>query len=248
MDAITTPGTWVLASPVRGPSIGQRIIGLLLGAGFTFGLFLGIAHFERTAEAAPPRELDDLRIATVHFEPPPKTAAPVESSAQANPQPGFDLAPAESPIKVAVGIPDFSTLLPDDRSKAPTAPAVLAPRLGEFKPKSELQFDAQHIYQKSEVDRPPTVLDRPTPSISDRVREGAASLRVTLILVIDAKGVPGHIRLTKSSGNSKFDSLMLQSIEQWVFLPALKGGKKVRCMIEQGITVNWSESGSPFEM
>jgi hypothetical protein len=39
--------------------------------------------------------------------------------------------------------------------------------------------------------------------------------------------------------------LMMEAITEWVFSPAVKNGRNVRCLIEQGITVQWS-AGSVF--
>lgn len=222
------------------------MIGLFLGVMFTFGLFLAIAHYERGGPAPPPPVLDDLHIATVMIEPPPAMVQP-ETSVPDTTMIGFELAPEKSPVKIAVSPPDLSAILPEEMSKAPTANAQLGPLLTDFKPKMDLSYDAQHIYQKSEVDRVPEILSRPDPQISSRVRDNADTLRVTLVVVINADGEIGNIRLTKSSGKTEFDQLMMESLRDWVFAPAMKNGKKVRCLIEQGITVQWSR-GSVFRI
>ena len=246
MNIPATAKNWPLSTTsVDGPGMGCRVAGFGLGTAFTLGLFLGIAYYERGAPERPAPALDDLRIARAVMEPPPVPVKPVDPEPELTPMAGFELSPAESPVKIAVSPPDLASLLPEDLSKAPPANAQLGPMLAIFKPKMDFLQDAQHIYQKSEVDRPPTALEKPVSYVSSRVRDNAAALRVTLIVVIDADGSAGHIRLTKGSGNPEFDTLMIESIKTWVFSPAMKGGKKVRCLIEQGITVQWA-AGSHF--
>ena len=239
---------WTQASaPESGGGAGLRALSLLLGSGFTLVLFWGIAHYEKAAPAEAPAALDDLRVSVLPVQPPPLPVKPPEMVAEALPMAGFELAPSNSPVKIAVSPPDLAALLPEDLSKAPPAEARLALRLTDFKPKMDYFNDTQHIYQHNEVDRAPTVLERPTKYVSDRVRDNAPQLRVTLLVVIDAYGAASQVRLARSSGNPPFDDLMIESIKEWVFTPALKGGRKVRCLIEQGITVRWS-STSRFQL
>ena len=245
MNPVADAPTWSLSAPVRGAGTGERIAGLILGVGFTLGLFLGIAHYELGKPVPPPPDLDDLHSVLMLAEPPPVPVKPTEAVPDVTPMAGFELAPAQSPVTIAVSPPDLSAILPEDLSKAPLASAQLGPSLSDFKPKTDLAYDSQHVYQKSEVDRPPKVLERPTPQISSRVRDNANALRVTLVVVIDANGTVGRIRLTKSSGNPEFDQLIIESLKEWIFSPAMKGGRNVRCLIEQGITVQWS-GGSVF--
>ena len=241
-DAMIEPAAF---PALRRGSFAHQAVGLVLGILFTASLFLGIAHYEKGAPGKPPANLDDLRVALSPVEPPPLPAAPVEPPAQIVPVPGFDFEPSESPVKVTVSPPDLATLLPEDLSKAPIVHARVTTLPGEFKPRMDLVQDAQHIYQRSEVDRPPQVLERPNPQVSNNVRDNAKALHVTLLVVVDSNGTVGRVRLTKTSGNEAFDKLMMESITEWVFSPAMKNGRNVRCLIEQGITVQWS-AGSVF--
>lgn len=224
----------------------HQAVALLLGAAFTLALFIGIAHYEKAAPEAPPPILDELRFALPPIEPPPLPVKPVEAVQEVTPMMGFDLAPSSSPVKIAVSPPDLAEFLPENLSKAPVANAQVGPMLTEFKPKTELLADPQRIYQKSEVDRIPTLLDRADPVVPNRMMEGNPVLRVIILMVIEPDGSTSHIRLTKSSGLTQFDELMIESVKaDWVFSPAIKKGKKVRCLIEQAISVRQS-SGSRF--
>jgi TonB family protein len=238
--------TWTLpADPTEG-GFKRSALSLLLGTGVTLGLFLGIAYYERGAPATPPPDLDDLRVSVMPMSPPPVPVTPKEPVPEFVPMQGFEYSPAESPVSIAVSPPDLTRLLPEDLSKAPPANAQINLRLADFKPQLNLQQDSQYVYQRSEVDQAPAVLERPNPQVSSRVRDNAPVLQVKLLVVIDANGVAGNIRLTKSSGNREFDQIMVEYIKEWVFSPAMKGGRKVRCLVEQGITIQW-RAGSPFE-
>ena len=235
---------WSLSAPVQGAGLGHRVTGLFLGLAFTTGLFLGIARYEKGAPERPPSELGDLRVALLPIEPPPLPVTPSEPEPNLTPIPGFDLSPAESAVKISVSPPDLSAILPEEMSKAPPANARVGPLLSDFKPKMDFIYDAQHIYQKSDVDEPPLVLDHSDIQISKQVL-GDGYLHVTLLVVIEPSGEATNIRLTKSSNNAEFDRLMLDYIKEWVFSPAKKSGKKVRCLIEQVISVKRG-AGSRF--
>ncbi len=223
------------------------LLSLLLGSVFTLGLFLGIAHFQGRSPEQPPPELDDLRMAVMPVQPPPMPPVnTTELLPDFTPIAGFALSRSESPVKIAVSPPELATLLPEDLSKAPPANVHFGLTMN-YRPTMSFLNDTQHVFQRSEVDQPPKVLSRSTPSVSSQVRDNANALRVVLVVVINADGSVGEVRLTKSSDNAQFDELMVEAIKEWVFSPAIKNGRKVRCLIEQAITVKWSE-GSKFEV
>lgn len=246
MTSRTTTDHAFAAASSRDNGFLRQAMALLLGAGFTFGLFMGIAHYEKETPATPPAILDELHVALPPIEPPPLPVKPVESVQEITPMMGFDLAPSSSPVKIAVSPPSPLELLPENLSKTPVANAQTGPMLTEFKPKTDLLPDGQRIYQKSDVDRIPSLLDRTDPVVPSRMMDDNPMLRVTILMVIELDGSTSHIRLTKTSGIAEFDQLMIESVKNdWVFAPAIKRGKKVRCLIEQAISVRKS-SGSRF--
>ena len=226
----------------------RQALALLLGAAFTFALFTGIAHYEKGAPEAPPAILDELRVALPAIEPPPLPVKPVESVQEVTPMMGFDLAPSSSPVKIEVSPPNPLQLLPENLSKTPVANAQTGPMLTEFKPKTDLVPAGQRVYQKSDVDRIPALLNRTDPVVPSRMMDDNPILRVTILFVIELDGSTSNIRLTKPSGIKAFDQLMIDSVKNdWVFAPAIKRGKKVRCLLEQTISVR-KASGSRFEL
>lgn len=72
---------------------------------------------------------------------------------------------------------------------------------------------------------------------------------MTLVLIIDTAGAVQSIRVLKSSGNLKFDNIVLECVrDEWEFSPAVRKGKKVRCMVQQLVWYKWTDSGSPFTL
>jgi len=231
------------------PGAAPVLFSVAIGTLFTWCLFAGVAHFDRTSPGDPPAQFDDVKAVALPLEPPPP---PRTMPREAEPSPitatvtGFDAAPSDSPVKIAVSPPDL-----DAHSSAPQVapPAVIqiGRLFAEFKPKTDLAYDAQHIYQRSEVDQRPTVLFHKLPHIPSWIRGDAKSLSVVLLLVIDTTGDVGDIRVTRTSGNSKFDAIIVGDIKEWGFSPAIRRGRKVRCLVEQPVKVVWT-AGSPFEV
>jgi TonB family C-terminal domain len=226
----------------------DAVLALLGGAAFTFGLFWAIAHFERNKDAEPPTEIADLRAMAVPMEPPPprilEQQEPVEAAVL--PFAGIEIGASESPVKIAVVPPDLEALLP--HVDVPPAAAIQPLQMHtELKPKMDFEVDFSRVFQAAEVDQRPTVLSRPNPMIPRHMRRNAQMLRVSLLIVIDGKGGVTSIRVLKPSGNEDFDKLIVDSVRnEWVFTPAVKQGRKVRCLLQQSVTVTWRHDGTPF--
>ena len=233
----------------RTPWLAEEVVSLFAGIAFTFAIFFAMAHLESVESVSAPPELLDLREMSVPFEaPPPKPSEIAEATeAVTLPLTGIEIGASESPVKIAVVSPDLASLFPETQ----LAPPALM-KIGRLdltsKPRMDVSSDIQHVYQTSEVDQIPTVLDRSDPNVPAHIRKGATLLRVTLIVLIDMNGTPKSVRLLKSSGNSGFDGIVMESLKQtWVFSPAMKNRKRVNCLIQQVVAVRWS-TGSAFEI
>jgi len=227
----------------------QTAFSVFLGAAFTFALFMGMAHFEGKAPASHPPEIDDLRTVALPFQPPPP---PQVTPVEAAPMPeistvaGFDLAPSDSPVRIAVSPPNLDDLTPTVQL-APPAMIQIGQLYGDFKPRSGLTVDLQHVYQKNEVDTIPTVLFRGQPHIADRYFHDTDHLRLTLLFVVEANGAITNVRIAKPSGSPEADAVVVETVEkEWGFAPAIKKGRKVRCMLEQPFRIDRPHS-SHFE-
>jgi TonB family protein len=243
-DSLSIPSPRTL-----GAHLAEEAFCVLAGGGLTFALFFGIARFESVRPVAPPSEIEDLRVMSAVAEPPPpkpeEHTEPLESVA---PLTGIEIAASESPVKLSVVPPDLDRILPSPELP-PRATIEFNQLLTDLKPKAGISGDFEHIYQQNEVDQVPTALVKTIARVTKRVREDADELRVTLVLVIDTMGAVQSIRVLRSSGNTKFDNVVLECVrDEWEFSPAVKKGKKVRCMVQQLVWYKWTSGGSPFTL
>ncbi len=224
-----------LRTPPGAANLAPTILSLLLGAGFTLCLFLGMAHFGNLSPTVAPPEFLDLRAVAVPVEPPPPPRIePVAAAVEPMPSTvtGFDLAPSDSPVRIAVSPPNLDALS-STIQLAPPARIEIGQLMGDFRPQADPVAFAQHVYQQNEVDRIPTVLFRNPPTIPSRYTRNGQSVRVTLLLLIDTEGAVTDVRVAASSGEPEVDDIVVENIKTWGFSPAIKKGHKVRCLLQQ---------------
>lgn len=232
--------------PAASGGMGQGLLSLLLGAGFTLALFLGIARFDLVEPTEPPDDILDLRAVSIQEPPPPpretqREPVPLEATLT-----GFDPAPSDSPVQIAITPPDLESLLPPP-PLAPPAMIQAGQLYTDLKPKMDITLSGDHIYQMSEVDQLPKALHRVTPFIPLNVRKNASMLRVSVIFVVNAKGEIGNVRIASSSGNPEFDAIVMNTIREWSFSPAIRKGKKVSSLLQQATIIKFPRS-SQFEL
>ena len=225
-----------------------EVAGAVLGAVFTFGLFMGVSHFESNGTIEVPVAVAELHSLSIPMDaPPPRPTEVPQVANSASPLAGIDVAPSDSDVKIAVVPPDLEQFIPAPRA-APSATIEVSNLYTEFKPSMDLSADFSRIFQQSEVDKIPTVLSRPTPLIPTVVRRGATTLRVIMLILVNKNGGVESVRIIDSSGNPDFDAIIVRDVkEAWLFTPAIKRGKRVRCLVQQATRVNWTGSRSPFE-
>jgi TonB family protein len=241
-----TPAGILTRTPTTAAGLGQGMLSLLLGTGFTLTIFLGMARFDRTEPAEPPAEIMDLRAISLQEPPPPPRETPREAVPIETTLTGFDPAPSESPVQIAITPPDLEALLPPP-PLAPPAVIQTGRLYSDLKPSMDLTTVGDHIFQMADVDQIPRALNRVTPNIPASVRQGAVVLRASLVFVVDTSGEIRDVRLASSSGNPDFDAIVLGNIKEWTFSPAVRKGKKVRCLLQQAVIIKWS-GGSRFEI
>jgi TonB family protein len=229
--------------------LAEETLCVLLGAGLTFLLFLCIARFESIRPVMAPVEIEDLRVMSAVTEPPPpKPEEHAEQPDIVSPLSGIEIASSDSAVKLAVVPPDLSKIIPATELP-PKATIQFSQLLTDLRPKSGMSTDFQHIYQQNEVDQVPTALVKTIARVTKRDRDEVDQLRVTLVLVIDTVGAVTSIKVLKTSGNPKFDKIVLECVrDEWEFSPAVRKGKKVRCMVQQLVWYKWSEGSTPFTL
>lgn len=224
----------------------EDLLAGLLGAAFTGMLFLAIAGFERAGPVESPPDFADLRSVMLEAPPPPPPReVPQEPVVVPSALTGIEAMASDSPVQIALTPPDVEALLPV--TKAPPAVLQAGTLYADFKPRFEIDVGADHIFQMAEVDQVPKVLNRVDPVVPVSVRKGAAQLRTSMLFVVNAKGEIGNIRIVSSSGNPEYDALIVENIREWTFSPAVRKGRKVRCLLEQAVTVRWRDR-SKFEL
>ena len=225
-------------------NLADEALSLLVGTGFTLGLFLTMAHFQHGDASPPVAVFEDFRAISLPPEvPPPSPVVQPELVPASATITGLDVAAAESPVRIALSVPILEAL------PVPLAPPAIirnAPSFAEIRPKPDLATELQHIFQVSEVDQRPSVLVNTAPFISPLVRKRAEALRVVLLMVVDAQGKAANIRVQSSSGNAAFDALIVRCVQdEWVFSPAVRKGRRVKCLVQRAITIRWTST--PFD-
>lgn len=239
-----------LSDRLNGAHAGRdEIAGWMGGLAFTFLLFFGMAKFEHTGAGAEAPAIEDLRAVSIPLEPPPPPPPRLAEPAppEVTPLTGIELGASDSPVRIAVVPPDLETFV-----QAPTLPPRAVMPVThfhtEFKPRIDVESDVRHVYQESEVDKVPVALVRVAPPVPNRLFGDARSLRVVLLLLIEPNGRISSARISQSSGQPEFDAIVAQTVrESWEFTPAIRKGKRVRCLAAQPFRVNLG-SGSPYEL
>jgi TonB family protein len=237
-------------SPQRsvGQYLAEEAFSVLVGAGLTFALFFGIARFESARPVAQPSDIEDLRVMSAVTEPPPPRPEERVEQETTAPLTGIEIAASDSPTKLAVVPPDLDKIIPTE-DVPPRATIQFNQLITDLKPKAGISGDFEHIYQQNEVDQVPKAVVKTIARVTKRMRDNAQQLRVTLVLIIDTVGTVTSIRVIKPSGNPKFDDAVLQCVrDEWEFSPAVRKGKKVRCMVQQLVWYKWTENDSPFTL
>lgn len=219
---------------------------LVLGTTATIGLFFAIAHFKGGNHEAP-AAIEEMKVLSLPPEPPPKIFVPSTPVEVALPFAGLEVAASDSPVKIAVLPPDLDAMVP--KSRIPPSAVIQTTQLfPDLKPKMNISVDFQRIFQPSEVDQRTAVLSRPDPRWPHGTSKDVHTLKLTFLLIVNVNGSAEGIRLLTSSGNPEFDQEVEAQIrDAWVFSPALKNGKRVRCMVQQTVVVS-SNGSSPFRL
>lgn len=203
------------------------------GAAFTALLFLAVGRYLHPPGEASSPAIEDL--SQVYLSPPP----PPPPNTEDLPMPpdssftGFDYAPTDSSVKIAVSPPLFHIDTPAEL--APAAHIHIGIFAGVFKPKMRDLDLRNHVYQLGEVDQRPSAIYREKFNVPYEIIKDAKRLRTVLIFVVEPDGSTGQIRVMESSGNPDYDALVADKVKDWTFSPGVKNGHKVRTLMEEAI-------------
>ncbi|MBX3665011.1 MAG: energy transducer TonB [Burkholderiales bacterium] len=93
-------------------------------------------------------------------------------------------------------------------AKSPPAPAPVIPP----------QFNADY-------------LNDPAPGYPALSRRLGEEGRVVLRVFVDERGLPARVELRSSSGHQRLDEVALETVRQWKFVPARRGGQAVSAWV-----------------
>jgi periplasmic protein TonB len=233
---------------VAAPAVtAERAIGLVLGIGFTFGLFWAMSHVDHQGTETEQPQFEEIYMATLAPPPPPPT---VNHESTAPPAPVFVMAPgfaAEatgSPVRIVARPPRLDSLVEETRVPPPAAVRVDG-LLEAFKPRLDLGGEPSHIYQRDEVDQRPKVIKRVVPNVTRKLVEDLKRPRTRFLVVVNTDGTASNIRIIEASSSPELDERALEALRQWTFSPGIRKGRPVRTLIEQSIYVRWT-GGSRF--
>jgi protein TonB len=230
-------------------SASLQIVQTLGGLACALLILIVLALLRAPREPGPATDIYTARLVTLPFDEPPPL--PRE---QAPPVPGpivgpmrMEIAP-EAASAVHIQVPDVPLL--DADVPPPPARAVVAARFNPAnsitRPVNVDALSEGRIFSRDEVDQRPMVVYRLAPKLSDKRVSKMATPRVVLLLVVDTDGSVGDVRVMSGSGEEDFDQTMVDTIHEWRFSPAILKGHKVRCWVEQRISVKLS-GANPFE-
>lgn len=243
MNAIMAKDRAGFPAASRFAVIVDAVVSVFVGTACTTGLFFLMAHVKQGGTSPPAPVIEDMRAVSLPIEIPPPPVTQTETEPVTEMITGIDVAAAESPVQISLSIPILES---PPVPQAPAAKIQTTVIPSEFKPRMDLAQDFDHVFQQTEVDQKPTVLANSAPFIPINVHRGVRWLRVVLLMTIDARGVAGNIRVLTSSGNAEFDRLIVECVhDKWEFSPAIKKGRKVKCLVQRSVTIRWDSS--PFE-
>jgi protein TonB len=181
--------------------------------------------------AVPPKQMPNALVAM-----PVAPATPVPPTAQASPMTNAAVTVRESaptPVVPTTAIaPPLPQPAPPEEKRQPVAahsdPLPIAPQPREASPEPRAPISPANGEDSGPlVEAQPKYRSNPKPSYPASARRrgqtGVSLLRVS----VDADGHPTAVSLERSSGYDALDRAALESVRNWDFQPATKGGKAV---------------------
>jgi protein TonB len=225
-----------------------RIVQSLGGLGCAGLILIALAYLRAPRGPRPATPVYTAQLVTLPFDeppPPPREPAPPEPGPLVGPL-RLEISP-DAASAVHIQVPDIPLLATE---APPPARPVVAARFdlahAIARPVDGSPPPALRIFSRDEVDQRPMVVYRVKPKISDERVRRMTTPRVVLLLVVNTDGAVGDVRLMRSSGEDDFDQAIMEAVREWQFSPAIRKGRKVRCWVEQAISVRAS-GATPFD-
>ncbi|HLP01592.1 MAG TPA: TonB family protein [Opitutaceae bacterium] len=241
------PPSNTLPATLPAPGWRARAACALAGVGCAAAIFGTLALTRSPGEPAPEAEVFVARQLSVPVDEPPPLVepAPLDTVSLANPI-RLEIAASTSPVRIQV--PDLPAV--PLQVAPPAARPTLAARFDLAKSAAKPVVDngdmeARRVFDRGDVDQQPIALQRVTPRISYGDAYNLDTPRTTMLVIVNTDGTVGDVRIVQSAQDEYFDRMMVEAIRQWRFSPAVRKGRKVRCWVQQAISVQLN-TGSPF--
>ena len=218
----------------------RRLLSFVAAIAISFFILLGVSLAQRTKidEVSPP--IEDLRATYLPDPPPP----PPRIGREATP-PAWVMALSESP---SIGGIRLAAAPPVTRpASSPIAVPDFTLDLEAFNPdRDSVDYAADHVFRMSEVDQTPFAVYQKAPILPPGILDGVADPRVTLMFVIQDDGAIDSIKVLQSA-DPKLDAVLIQTVKEWKFRPAIRRGKRVACWVQQSFFISRKvETDQPF--
>lgn len=232
-------------APPRAARWQVHVAGGLGGVAFTFTIAAALAAFSHSPVETPDAVAEEeIRSVEVPEPPPPPPASqPTSAGTPLPPAPlVFDEAPTASTVRIAPTPIPIEPLVTEAR---PSFALTFDYSPGQFRPgAASWEPDVDHVFQRSEVDQQVAAIFRKVPSIPASLLREVKNPRVRVLLVVNTDGSAENVRLLKGT-HPEFDRLVIEALAQWRFRPAMRKGRKVRCLTEVPVYVKYPGS-NPF--
>lgn len=206
------------------------------GVAVSLLILLGLHLVQRAPVTTPPVETRELHAISL---PPPPPPPPMVASEPPPPQ-LMEMVPlpTASPVRFAL------TINPVDVPSIQAQPRIEFAR-DAFKPTSRELGDVENrVYNVRDVDRLPIPVFRKQPRVPLGMLRSAKSPMVRLTFVVSTTGAVENVRVVQADP-LEMGELVAAAVREWQFEPAMKDGRKVRCVVIQPVRLH-APSGNPF--
>jgi TonB family protein len=226
--------------PFNLPANGRvsRLLCGLAGGMCAATIFSVLALSRAPRGEAAPLDVYAARAVSMPIETPPPD--PTESAEPVSVAGPIRLEIAASNSTIRIQVPDVPVLVVNPAPPA-ARPAVIARfdiAKSAARPHIETaETDSRRVFDHSDVDQQPMALQRVQPRITYNEASLVDTPRTTMLLIVNTDGSVGDVRILHTSHDERFDARMIDAIREWRFSPAMRKGRKVRCWVQQSISV-----------
>lgn len=236
------------AASVRTPAVDhgapalRRLASVGGGVVVSILILVGISRAQKTQIPPQLPLTGELRMTVIEPPPPAPPVANAPPSLTSAPEFEFEAQPESDGLEIT------ATILPRSIPAPPIPDHMFEISFDAFKMGGEItaEENPNHVFEASQVNERPVPLYRKSPIVPRDLLKNVDKPRVTLLFVVNQDGTVGDIRVLRAPSR-EIGEIMVQAVEEWKFRPAMKSGRKVRCLVQLPIFVSQG-SRSPFSV